>query len=200
MTILTSLNNELTAVVADVQKSLVQLTHGRRGIGAGTIWHEDGLILTNAHVVQGRTPKATLWDGREYETTLLASDDALDVAALSIDATDLPTIPLGDSQSLSPGQWVTSVGHPWGVKGAASFGNVIAVGTPIEWNGSNREMIQVGIQLRPGHSGGPMVDEYGRLVGINTLITGPQVGLAVPIHTVTKFLKENLNYTPIQHL
>ncbi|MEM7333407.1 MAG: trypsin-like peptidase domain-containing protein [Chloroflexota bacterium] len=200
MTILTTLNDELTAVVAQVQQSLVQLTHGRRGIGAGTIWHEDGLILTNAHVVQRRTPKATLWDGREYETTLLASDESLDIAALSIEASDLPIIPLGDSEALRPGQWVTSVGHPWGVKGAASFGNVIEMGTPLEWNGSNREMIQVGIQLRPGHSGGPMVDEYGRLVGINTLITGPQVGLAVPIHVVTKFLAETLNYTPIQHL
>lgn len=200
MTILTNINNELTAVVANVQKALVQLSHKRRGVGSGVIWQEDGLIVTNAHVVQGRSPRATLWDGRHFDTTLLATDDEHDLAALSIDATNLPAIQLGDSVRLKPGQWVTAVGHPWGIRGAASFGNVIEMGTPLEWNGSRREMVQVGIQLRPGHSGGPMVDEDGRLIGINTLITGPQVGLAVPVHIVTKFIEKALGNQVIRHM
>lgn len=200
MNILSALNEELTAVVHQVQKSVVQLSHGKKGIGAGVVWQEDGLIVTNAHVVQNQTPTAILWNGREYKTTILATDDALDLAALSIEATELPTIPLGDSKQLQAGQWVTSIGHPWGITGAASFGNVIEMGVPIEWQGSNREMVQVGIQLRPGHSGGPMVDEYGRLIGINTLITGPQVGLAIPVHIAIKFLQENLARSPIQHI
>lgn len=198
MNILGQFNRELTAVITKVQPSVVQLTHGRRGIGAGTIWHEDGLILTNAHVAQRRTPKAILSDGTEYETMLLASDEQLDLAVLSIEANDLPTIPLGDSTKLQPGQWVTAIGHPWGIKGAAAFGNVIEMGVPIEWGARGREMVQVGIQLRPGHSGGPMVDEYGRLVGINTLITGPQVGLAVPAHVATRFLEEKLGRRLVQ--
>ena len=200
ITILKELDQELTAVVKGVQPSLVQLTHGRRGIGAGTIWHEDGLILTNAHVAQRKPPKAVLWDGRTYQTTILAADPKLDLAALSIEASNLPTIPLGDSKSLKPGQWVTSIGHPWGIKGAASFGNVIAMGVPIEWNQNGTEMVQVGIQLRPGHSGGPMVDAYGRLVGINTMISGPQVGLAVPVHVAIQFLEETVGHQVVQLL
>jgi len=192
---LNALNRELSSVILTVQRSLVQVSNGQRGAGAGTIWHEDGLILTNAHVVNKRKPQVTLGDGRSYPAQLLAADEKLDLAALSIDAKDLPTIALGDSKTLKIGQWVTAVGHPWGVLGAASVGNVIAVGVPMEWNGSGREMIQVGIQLRPGHSGGPMVDENGRLVGINTMISGPQVGLAIPLHIVKQFLKEKLGKT-----
>ena len=189
---LKTLNSELAGVIGRVQQCLVQLTNGRRGAGAGTIWHADGLILTNAHVVQRHAPKVTLANGRSYSSQLLAVDEKLDLAALSIDAHDLPTIELGDSRTLKPGQWVTAVGHPWGVLGAASMGHVIAVGVPLEWNSSGRELVQVGIQLRPGHSGGPLVDENGRLVGINTMISGPQVGLAVPVHTAKQFLKEKL--------
>ena len=192
---LNALNKELSSVIAIVQQSLVQVSNGRRGAGAGTIWHEDGLILTNAHVVNKRTPQVTLRDGRSYPAQLLAADEKLDLAALSIDAKGLPAIALGDSKALKIGQWVTAVGHPWGVLGAASVGNVIEVGVPMEWNGTGREMIQVGIQLRPGHSGGPLVDENGRLVGINTMISGPQVGLAIPIHIIQKFLKEKIGST-----
>ena len=189
---LKSLNKELSSVITTVHQSLVKVSNGRRGAGAGVIYQEDGLILTNAHVVQKRKPQVTLIDGRSIPAKLLAADNKLDIAALSIDTKALPNITLGDSKALKAGQWVTAVGHPWGVLGAASVGNVIAVGVPIEWNGSGREMIQVGIQLRPGHSGGPMVDENGRLVGINTMISGPQVGLAIPLHVVQQFLQEKV--------
>ena len=189
---LKSLNKELSSVITSVHQSLVQVTNGWRGAGAGIIYQEDGLILTNAHVVRKRKPTVTLADGRFFSAKLLAADDKLDIAALSIDAKALPTISLGNSKALKAGQWVTAVGHPWGVLGAASVGNIIAVGVPIEWNSSGREMIQVGIQLRPGHSGGPLVDENGRLVGINTMISGPQVGLAIPLHVVQKFLQEKV--------
>jgi serine protease Do len=190
--LLRSLNNEMTAVIQSVQRSLVQLTNGHRGSGAGTIWHPEGLILTNAHVAQRRTPKVTLWDGRTFSSRLLAYDESLDLAALAIEAEGLPTIELGRSQSLKAGQWVVAIGHPWGVLGAASAGAVIDVGVPIEMANLSIELIQVGLQLRPGHSGGPLVDGNGRLVGINTMISGPQVGLAIPIHIVKKFLKEKL--------
>ena len=77
--------------------------------GAGTIWREDGLILTNAHVVQKRKPKVTLSNGRSYPAKLLAADNKLDLAVLSIEAKELPTIELGDSKALQVGQWVTAV-------------------------------------------------------------------------------------------
>jgi S1-C subfamily serine protease len=192
MNLLTTFNSEMTAVIQRVQQSLVQVQNGRRGNGAGTIWHEDGLLLTNAHVVQRRQPQVTLWDGRTYPSQLLAYDEKRDLAALAIQAEDLPTVELGNSKTLQAGDWVIAAGHPWGVIGAVSAGAVIAMGVPLELPNYPGELIQVGLQLRPGHSGGPLVDGNGRLLGINTMIAGPQVGLVIPVHVVADFLKEKL--------
>lgn len=190
--ILTQLNSELAAVVDKVQESLVQLSNGRGSIGAGTIWQADGLIITNAHVLRHSKLKATLPDGQELLTKTLAIDKKRDLAALAIEANGLPTIELGDSRKLRPGQWVLALGHPWGVTGATTAGSVIDVGYPPELSRKMGEFIQVSLNLRPGHSGGPLIDCYGRLVGVNTMITGPQVGLAIPVQVVKIFLKEKL--------
>ena len=186
------LNLEMSAVVENVRCSLVQITNGRRGAGAGTIWHADGLIVTNAHVVGRRSLRVTLPDGRALPARLLARDASRDLAALAVDATGLPTSELGQSKQLQPGQWVLALGHPWGVAGAVTAGVVIGVGPPPEMPLPQRELIQVGLRLRPGHSGGPLVDVHGRLVGINTMMAGPEVGLAVPVHVVKTFLRQAL--------
>jgi serine protease Do len=123
---------------------------------------------------------------------VLAADADRDIAALAVEANHLPTIALGESKQLRPGQWVLALGHPWGVLGAASAGVVIDTGRPPEMPNNRGEFIQVGLHLRPGHSGGPLVDAQGRLVGINTMITGPEVGLAVPVHEVKHFLRQHL--------
>ena len=188
--LLQELNHDLSKLAEEAQRSLVSISNGRRGAGAGTIWHPDGLILTNAHVVQLRSPEVTLPDGRTAPARVLAHDKVLDLAALSVDAADLPTIELGDSQRLQPGEWVLALGHPWGVDGAATAGTVIGVGPPPEMATPGRELIHVGLHLRPGHSGGPLLDTYGRLVGINTMMAGPDVGLAVPVHVVKAFLRQ----------
>ena len=110
-----------------------------------------------------------------------------------MEASGLPTIAVGESRRLRPGQLVLAVGHPWGVPGAASVGVVIGVGT--EWTEmprSGRDWIAVSLNLRPGNSGGPLVDAEGRLVGITSAMTGPEVGLAVPVHVVKAFLHESL--------
>lgn len=192
MNLLNEINQAMTSVIQTVQQSVVQLGNGRHGFGAGTIWHSDGLILTNAHVAQRRAPEVTLADGRSFPSQLLAYDESVDLAALYIAANHLPTIELGHSNQLKVGDWVVAVGHPWGVVGAAAAGTVIAVGQPLEQNGYRGELVQLGIWLRPGHSGGPLVDGNGRLVGINTMISGPQVGLAIPVDVAKKFLKEKL--------
>ncbi|MBK8906010.1 MAG: trypsin-like peptidase domain-containing protein [Anaerolineaceae bacterium] len=192
MNLLHNINQTMTTLIQTVQQSVVQIGNGRSGFGAGTIWHSDGLILTNAHVVQRRTPEVILADGRSFPSQLLAYDESLDLAALYIAAYQLPTIELGHSSQLRTGDWVVAVGHPWGVIGAASAGMVIAVGQPLEQNGYRGELVQLGIQLRPGHSGGPLVDGNGRLVGINTMISGPKVGLAVPVDIAKQFLQEKM--------
>jgi serine protease Do len=186
------LNHELSSVAGQAHRSLVTISNGRRGAGAGTIWHPDGLILTNAHVVQLHSPRITLPDGRSFAGRVLAHDPKLDLAALQVDASDLPAIELGHSKQLRPGDWVLAMGHPWGVTAAATAGVVIGLGPPPEMSMPGRELIHVGLHLRPGHSGGPLMDIQGRLVGINTMMAGPDVGLAVPVHVVKAFLRDAL--------
>jgi len=211
--ILEQLNEGVSSAVEGAQRSLVQISVGP-GNGAGTIWHSDGLIITNAHVVSafdrprrggwsyspyGRfSPRetslaVTLPDGRRLPARILAQDIEHDIAALTVEASGLPTIELGDSRHLRAGQMVFAVGHPWGVLGAASAGIVVGAGSEFpEMPAGGKEWIVISLKVRPGNSGGPLLDVYGRLIGVNTLMTGPQVGAAIPIHTVKSFLKEAL--------
>jgi serine protease Do len=175
-----------------VRPTLVEISNGYGGVGAGTIWHPDGLIVTNAHVVDRRRLKVKLPDGRVFPARLLAHDVAIDLAALKVDAENLPAIELGRSKRLQPGQWVLAMGHPWGVSGAATAGVVIGLGPHPEGILPRRDLIQINLPLRPGHSGGPLVDTHSRLVGINTLMNGPEVGLAVPVHEAKRFLRRAL--------
>ena len=196
-TLLQKLNAEMGEVATAARRSLVQVRDGKRGLGSGIIWHADGLIITNAHVVKTRSPQVVLPDGSTQTARLLAHDSARDVAALMIDASGLDAIELGQSKCLRAGQWVTALGHPWGVAGAATGGVVIGVGADLpEMPLTEREWIAVSLRLRPGHSGGPLVDAEGRLVGINTMMVGPEVGMAVPVHVIKDFLKQKLGSTP----
>jgi serine protease Do len=190
---LQSWNAEMAIAVEGVRRSLVQVSNGRQGAGAGTIWHADGLILTNAHVVKRRDLQVTLPDGYTLPAMLLAHRADMDPAALSVDASNLPTVTLGDSRRLQPGQWVLALGHPWGVTGSATAGVVTGIGPHLpETPRSAWEWIAVSLHLRPGYSGGPLVDAHSQLVGINTIMAGPDVGLAVPVHAVKTFLRQAL--------
>lgn len=190
--IIERLNRDMDGVIEGVWRSLVQIRNGF-GAGAGTVWHPDGLIITNAHVLGAHGLTVILSDGRTLPARVLAADRAHDVAALAVDASGLPTIALGDSRRLRPGQWVIAVGHPWGVAGAATAGVVTGAGIALpETPGPGREWIATDLHVRPGHSGGPLVDTGGRLVGINTIMAGPNVGLAVPVHVIVRFLQRAL--------
>ena len=192
-TLLQQISSDMADVVAGARQSLVQVRNGGRGAGAGSIWHSDGLIVTNAHVAGSRSLQVTLPDGRDLPATLLAHDRNLDLAALSVKADGLPTISLGESRQLQPGQVVLAMGHPWGVTGAVSAGVVIGMGShQPDAPTSRRDWLVANLRLRPGHSGGPMMDVQGRLVGINTMITGPEVAMAVPTHVVKDFLQDAL--------
>jgi S1-C subfamily serine protease len=161
---LQSLNDGLANTVERVHRSLVQISNGR-GAGAGTIWHSDGLIITNAHVVHGHhNLHVTLPDGRKLPSQVIAFDRESDLAALSVQADALPTIELGDSRLLKPGQWVMAVGHPWGVQGAITSGVVIGTGANLPEVPPGREWIAL----------------------------GPDVGFAIPVQAVKSFLKQSL--------
>lgn len=192
--ILQKLNSEMASVVGDAGSSLVQVRNHQGGAGAGTIWHSDGLIITNAHVVRGGDPEIVFQDGSVLPAKVLAHDTKKDIAALSVDAKDLPTISLGESKSVKPGQWVMAMGHPWGIIGAATAGVVIGLEAEAdESEDPGREWLAANLQLRPGNSGGPLMDIEGKLLGINTMMNGPDIGMAVPVHVVKRFLKEELS-------
>jgi serine protease Do len=186
-----TMSQEIAEVVAQVRPSIVQISGKRGSIGAGTVWHADGLIITNAHVVHDEQPRVVLADGRAFEGRILALDRENDIAALSIDAHDLPTVRIGDSQQVRAGHWVIGLGHPYGVQDTATAGVVIGQGVDLPEVSTGREWIALSLRLRPGHSGGPLVNVAGEMVGINTMISGPEVGFAVPTHTVKAFLKQN---------
>lgn len=200
-TLFQQFSDAMAAMTALTLRSLVQITDGGGSIGAGTIWHPDGLIITNAHVVahrdrhglvQARDMHVILPDERQLSAKVLAMDVENDLAALSVDASGLPVIEAGDSRALRPGDWVMALGHPWGVRGALTAGVVIGTGASLPEMSPGREWIALNLRLRPGHSGGPLVDTAGRLVGVNTMISGPEVGFAIPAHTVKAFLKQAL--------
>ena len=194
MTVLQQLSSDVADLVAGVRQSLVQIHNGSRGAGAGSIWHQDGLIVTNAHVVGSRNLTVALPDGREMPGRVIAHDKDLDLAAVAVDATGLPNIEVGDSRSLRPGHVVLAMGHPWGVAGAVTAGVVIGMGASHEGHGSaDREWLITNLSLRPGNSGGPMLDAEGRLVGVSTMITGPEIAMAVPVHVAKTFLQDALH-------
>jgi S1-C subfamily serine protease len=219
MSMIDQLNEALAGVVEQTQASLVQVTDGPRpahvdfprilgksfeeamqlaarllhwpqGAGAGVIVDSSGLILTNAHVVRRqRSMTVTLPGGESHTAAVLARDEANDLALLKIEVADLPAIRFADPASLSAGQWVTAVGHPWGVRGAATAGVVVGGGHLAGQMAAGREWLAASLHLRPGHSGGPLVDSEGNLVGINTMMAGPDVGLVVPIHVIRAFIE-----------
>jgi len=189
--LLQQLNDDLTANVEKARRSLVEIRNGHGGAGAGIVVRADGLVITNAHVIGRRSLKVTLPDGRALPARLIAYDRDHDLAALGVDARDVPAIELGDSKNLRPGQWVMSIGHPWGVAGAVTAGVLIGSGAEFpEMRTGGRTFIAASLHLRPGHSGGPMIDGEGKLVGVNTMINGPDVGMAIPVDIVNAFVKQ----------
>ena len=194
--VLDQLNAALAGVCDRVSASVVQVRDESRGSGAGTIWHSDGLIVTNAHVVHQGPLKVALYDGRVFDAKLLARDDKRDLAALAVEANDLPTIELGSTRHLHPGQWVMALGHPWGIANAVTEGVLIGVGRQIpELPTASQDWVVADLHLRPGNSGGPLVDSRGRLIGVNTLMSSPGVGVAVSVDAVKEFLRRELGTT-----
>ncbi len=187
--LLQELNRETAGVIERVRSSLVEIRNSGGGVGSAVIWHSNGLLITNAHVIQRKGLEVRFRDGRILPARVLGYDDENDIAALGVEGHDLPVAEIGDSRELRPGQCVFALGNPWGVIGSVTAGIVVGTdGAGSNMRADDREWIVVDLQLRPGNSGGPLVDVGGRLVGINTMISGPEVGLAVPTHVVQGFL------------
>jgi len=163
----------------------------RQGLGSGFIVSEDGYILTNAHVVRDAgevTVKLT--DKREFKAKVIGTDAQTDVAVLKIDASDLPTVKLGDSRDIKVGEWVVAIGSPYGFENSVTAGIVSAKGRALP-DGTYVPFIQTDVAVNPGNSGGPLFNLKGEVIGINSQIysrTGGYQGLsfAIPIDLASK--------------
>ncbi|WP_114661928.1 DegQ family serine endoprotease [Polynucleobacter necessarius] len=155
-----------------------------RGVGSGFIIESNGLILTNAHVVEGATTiYVTLTDKREFKAKLLGMDKRTDVAVVKIDARELPKLTLGDSSKVRVGEWVLAIGSPFGLENTVTAGIVSAKSRD---TGDYLPFIQTDVAVNPGNSGGPLLNTAGQVIGINSQIfsrSGGYMGIsfAIPI-------------------
>ncbi|MDC8759220.1 DegQ family serine endoprotease [Janthinobacterium fluminis] len=156
------------------------------GLGSGFIVSQDGVIITNAHVVRdAREVTVKLADRREFRARVLGSDPKTDIAVLKIEAKNLPVVPLGESKDLKVGEWVLAIGSPYGFDSTVTAGVVSAKGRSLP-DDSNVPFIQTDVAVNPGNSGGPLFNVRGEVVGVNSQIysqTGGFQGLsfAIPI-------------------
>ena len=156
-------------------------------LGSGFIVSEDGYILTNNHVVQDADEIIVrLNDRRELEAVLIGADPSSDLAVLKVDADDLPTVELGDSDKLDVGEWVVAIGSPFGFDYSVTAGIVSAKGRSLP-NENYVPFIQTDVAINPGNSGGPLFNLEGQVVGINSQIytrSGGFMGVsfAIPIN------------------
>ena len=167
-------------MVEEARGSVVEVTTGRRGAGAGMIWPGGALVLTNDHVVsagrpgrgrrRGRSagPRVSLRDGRTFDAEVAKRSGRLDLALLRLkDApADLVPVVVGDSGALRVGELVFAIGHPWGRPGVATMGMVSGLAR------DGGPHIVSDVSLAPGNSGGPLLNARGEVVGINAMISG----------------------------
>jgi serine protease Do len=181
----------------------------RAGIGSGFIVRQDGVIVTNAHVVSGASRiTVALRDGTTYDATLVGEDEQNDLAVLRIDARDLPVVRVGTSPDLLVGEWSIAIGNPFGfvlgnTEPSVSVGVISAVGRNItarsEGAGMYLDMIQTDAAINPGNSGGPLVNAMGDVIGVNSSIYSPSggsvgLGFAIPIDRTMRIVDDLLTH------
>ncbi len=159
----------------------------RVAAGSGFLIREDGLVVTNAHVVAEATRiQVRLQDGRRFEGALIGKDSRVDLALVKIDGVrGLPVLPLGDSNRLRVGEFVLALGHPFGLEQTVSFGIVSRKGAPLRVPSPGFDFIQTDASVNPGNSGGPLVNMAGEVVGVNSMAArNGSIGFAIPVNLV----------------
>jgi serine protease Do len=178
---LVAASGALEALVERVRTSVVQVRQGGRGIGTGVIWRSNGGIVTNYHVVAGgREVAVLLSDGRTLAAKVEAGSRELDLALLQVEAQDLPAAPVGESARLRVGELVFAVGNPWGQRNVFTAGIVSALGEVPVREGLTATYVRSDVHLAPGNSGGPLLNAQGAVVGINAMIFGGDLAVAIP--------------------
>lgn len=176
-----------------------------RGTGSGFIISKDGLILTNAHVVAGADDvEVTMKEGRKLKGKVLGVDSVTDVAVIRVQGSDLPTVALGNSDNLKPGEWAIAIGNPLGLDNTVTAGIVSATGRTSSEAGipdKRVSFIQTDAAINPGNSGGPLLNQRGEVIGMNTAIIGNAQGLgfAIPINTARKISDQLIAKGKVDH-
>ena len=204
------------AVPADFYEQFFGGRSGRRatdGLGSGFIVREDGVIVTNAHVVAGATTiSVSMRDGARYTAKLLGADETNDLAVIKIDARNLPVAPLGNSSSLLIGEWAIAIGSPFGfllanTEPSVTAGVVSGTGRNLAaasgGSGVYVDMIQTDASINPGNSGGPLVNALGEVIGVNSSIYSPSggsigLGFAIPINRAQRVTDDLLAHGVIR--
>jgi len=177
----------------------------RKGTGSGFIFSSDGLILTNAHVVEEADEvEVSLKDGRHFQGQVVGADPITDVAVIKIAADNLPTVPMGNSKTVIPGDWAIAIGNPLGLDNTVTVGIISA---------TNRSSSQVGIPdkrvsfiqtdaaINPGNSGGPLLNAQGKVIGVNTAIrtNAEGLGFAIPIEMAARIANQLVTQGEASH-
>ncbi len=184
------------------QKRKVQ-TPKREGAGSGVIISTDGYIVTNNHVVEGADElTVTLNDNKEYSARIIGTDKTTDLALIKITASNLPALPIGDSDKLKVGEWVLAVGNPFNLNSTVTAGIVSAKARSLGANGIE-SFIQTDAAINAGNSGGALVNTRGELVGINAMLysqTGSYsgYGFAIPTTIMNKVVADLKKYGTVQ--
>lgn len=168
----------------------------QKGLGSGFVVSSDGLILTNAHVVEGSNQvKVTLKNGQTYQGKVMGTDSLTDLAVIKIEANSLPAITFADSDNLQPGEWAIAIGNPLGLDNTVTTGIVSATGRSSAQVGvadKRVSFIQTDAAINPGNSGGPLLNAQGEVIGINTAIiqNAPGLGFAIPSNAARDIAEE----------
>jgi len=183
----------LEEMIEQAQTSVVQVRRGDRGAGTGVIWQSKGGIITNHHVIANTRSKVLveLRDGRVLEAQIVDSDPTLDLALLNVPTDNLAAIPSADSSKLRVGELVFAIGNPWGQRGVATAGIVSAL-SKVKMRNSNRQLeyIKSDVRLAPGNSGGPLLNAQGHVIGINAMIMGGDLSVAIPSNVVSTWVAQ----------
>src|SRR3954463_3689367 len=186
----------VTAVAADVTPHVAALQvtgpDGRSGAGSAVVVSDDGLLLTNAHVVaRAAVGRAVFGDGSEADVDVVGADPLSDLAVVRARSATPPPAVLGSAEALRVGQLVVAVGTPLGLAGSVTAGVVSGLGRSLPTRDGRtarvvEDVIQTDAALNPGNSGGALADSSSRVVGINTAVAGWGLGLAVPMNDTSR--------------
>ncbi|MDJ0681258.1 MAG: HhoA/HhoB/HtrA family serine endopeptidase [Xenococcaceae cyanobacterium MO_167.B52] len=177
----------------------------QQGTGSGFIVSSDGLILTNAHVIDGADQvTVTLKDGRTLEGEVLGEDKLTDIAVVKIESESLPTITFADSDALQIGEWAIAIGNPLGLDNTVTTGIISAThrnSSEIGVGDKRLEFIQTDAAINPGNSGGPLLNSRGEVIGINTAIirNAQGLGFAIPINTARDIAEQLIAKGKVDH-